>query len=99
MLARRFRDANRKRVQVAGQDTIGRVATRLLELAERYGDATHEGIEIRLAVTQADLAGWTASSRAAVTGALRTMRELGWIRTRRRQIVVLDVDALAQPAE
>lgn len=98
VLGRRFRDANRKRVQFAGQDTIGRVATRLLELAERYGDATHEGIEIRLAVTQADLGGWTASSRAAVTGALRTMRVLGWIRTQRRRIVVLDLDALAQRA-
>ena len=98
VLGRRFRDANRKRVQFAGQDTIGRVAARLLELSERYGAATHEGIEIGLAVTQADLAGWTASSRAAVTGALRAMRELGWIRTQRRRIVVLDLDALAQRA-
>jgi hypothetical protein len=33
---------------------------------ERYGDHTGEGIEIRLPVTQEDLGGWTASSRAGV---------------------------------
>lgn len=94
VLSRRFRDANRMRVQFAAQDTIGRIATRLVELSERYGDPTDDGVEIRLPVTQADLGGWTASSRAAVTGALRTMRELGWISTRRRRIVVLDLEAL-----
>jgi hypothetical protein len=29
---------------------------------------------------------------------LRTMRELGWIRTERRRITVLDLDALSQRA-
>lgn len=98
VISRRFRDANRKRVQFAGQDTLGRVATRLIELTERYGKRTDDGIEITLAVTQADLAGWTASSRAGVSAALRTMRQLGWIKTQRRRIVVLDVDALSQRA-
>jgi CRP-like cAMP-binding protein len=98
VISRRFRDANRKRVQFAAQDTIGRIATRLIELSERYGDRTDDGIEIRLAVTQADLGGWTASSRAGVTSALRTMRELGWIRTERRRIIVLDLDALSHRA-
>ena len=98
VMGRRFRDANRKRVQFVAQDTIGRIATRLIELAERYGDRTGEGIEIRLPITQEDLGGWTASSRAAVTGALRTMRELGWIKTERRRIVVLDLEALSERA-
>jgi CRP-like cAMP-binding protein len=98
MMSRRFRDANRKRVQFAAQDTIGRIATRLIELGERYGDQTDAGIEIRLPVTQADLGGWTASSRAGVTGALKTMRELGWIQTERRHIVLLDVEALSHRA-
>jgi CRP-like cAMP-binding protein len=98
VLGRRFRDANLKRIQFAALDTLGRVATRLLELAERYGDRTDDGIEIRLSITQSDLAGWTASSRAGVTAALRTMRELRWIETRRRRIVVLDIAALEQRA-
>jgi CRP/FNR family cyclic AMP-dependent transcriptional regulator len=98
VISGRLRDANRKRVQFGDLDTVGRVAARLIELGERYGDRTEAGIEIRLPVTQEDLGSWTASSRAGVAGALRTMRELGWIATDRRRITVLDLDALEQRA-
>jgi CRP-like cAMP-binding protein len=96
VIGRRFRDANRARMQFGDLDTTGRVAARLLELCERYGDRTDRGIEIRLPVTQDDLGSWTASSRAGVASALRTLRELGWITTERRRITVLDVAALTQ---
>lgn len=96
VMSGRLRDANRKRLQFGDLDTVGRVAARLLELCERYGDRTDGGTQIRLPVTQEDLGSWTASSRAGVANALRTMRELGWITTERRRITVLDLDALAQ---
>jgi CRP/FNR family cyclic AMP-dependent transcriptional regulator len=98
VISRRFRDANRARVQFGDLDTVGRVAARLIELCERYGEQTDSGVEIGLPVTQEDLGSWTASSRAGVAGALRTMRELGWIRTERRRITVLDVHALNRRA-
>ena len=94
VISRRFRDANRKRVQFGDLDTVGRIAARLIELSERYGDQTDAGIEIRLPVKQGDLGSWTASSRTGVANALKTMRELGWIRTERRRFIVLDRDAL-----
>ncbi len=96
VISRHFRDANVARQQFGDLDTVGRVAARLVELAGRYGDPTGDGIEIRLPVTQDDLGSWTASSRAAVASALRTLRELGWIRTERRRITVLDLDALTR---
>jgi CRP/FNR family transcriptional regulator, cyclic AMP receptor protein len=98
VLGRRFRDANRIRVQFGGSDTVGRLAARLLELSERFGLQVEDGIEIGVPVTQTDLGGLTASSRAGVAEALRTMRELGWIRTSRRRITVLDSDALGARA-
>jgi CRP-like cAMP-binding protein len=94
VIARRFRDANRKRVQFGELDTLGRLAARLVELCERHGTSGDDGIEIQLPITQEDLAGWTASSRAGVAEALRTMRELGWITTARRRITVLDLEQL-----
>ena len=45
-----------------------------------------------------ELAGWTGSSREAAVKALRTLRELGWIATRRGGVTVLDVDALRRRA-
>jgi CRP/FNR family cyclic AMP-dependent transcriptional regulator len=96
VISRRVRAANVARRQFADLDTIGRVAARLIELCERYGVPTDRGTEVTLPVTQEDLGGWTASSRAGVAGALRTMRELGWIETERRRITVLDLAALAR---
>ncbi|WP_354699580.1 CRP-like cAMP-activated global transcriptional regulator [Paraconexibacter sp. AEG42_29] len=96
VIGRRVREANSARAQFSDLDTLGRVAARLVELSERYGTPTAEGIEIGLPVTQEDLGSWTASSRAGVAGALRTMRDLGWIQTERRRITVVDRDALTQ---
>lgn len=97
-IGRRFRDANRTQVQFGSSDSVGRIAARLAELCERHGEVTAEGIEIRLPVTQQDLGGWTGASRAGVASALKTMRDLGWIRTERKQITVLDRDSLAARA-
>lgn len=98
VISRRFREANSARVQFGELDTPGRIAARLIELCERYGTRNDAGIEIGLPVTQDDLGSWTASSRAGVAGALRTMRELGWITTERRRITVLDLEALTRRA-
>lgn len=97
-IGRRFRDANRTQVQFGASDTVGRIAARLVELGERHGRPVGEGIEIALPITQEDLGGWTGASRAGVAAALRTMRELGWIRTERKRLTVLDADSLAARA-
>ena len=94
MLSRRFRDADRKRIEFGASDTVGRTAARLVELAERYGEPAEGGIGITLPISQEELAGWTGSSRAGMADALRTLRELGWIETDRRRITVRDIEAL-----
>jgi CRP-like cAMP-binding protein len=98
MLSRRLRDADRKRIEFGAFDTIGRVARRLVELADDYGEATDEGVRISLPLTQQDLAGWTGSSREAVSKALQTLRSRGWIATHRKGITVLDLEAVRRRA-
>jgi CRP-like cAMP-binding protein len=98
MLTRRLRDADLKRTGFAAHTTLGRVAERLLELADRFGVEAEGAVLIELRLSQEELAGWTASSLESVGRALATMRSLGWIETRRREIRVLDVDALRQAA-
>lgn len=97
-LSRRFRDANRKRVEFGASDAVGRVAARLLELAEAYGERTERGIEVDLPISQEELAGWCGCSREAVVKALHALRELGWIETARKQVTIRDEDALARRA-
>ena len=96
---RRVRDADRKRIEFGAYDTTGRVAARLVELAERFGEQTEEGLRISLPLSQDELAGWTGSSREAVTKALRTLREEGWIQTGRLHVIVHDLAALRDRAQ
>jgi CRP/FNR family transcriptional regulator, cyclic AMP receptor protein len=98
MIAPRLRDADRKRIEYLGQDSVGRVCSRLVELADRFGAPEGNGVHIELAITQEDLAGWTGSSREAVIRALRSLRELGWIETRRRGVTLLEVEQLRRRA-
>jgi CRP/FNR family transcriptional regulator, cyclic AMP receptor protein len=94
MLSRRLRDADRKRVEFTAQDSTGRVAARIVELSERFGDQVDKGLQIDLPISQEELAGWTGCSRDSVVKALHAMRGLGWIQTERRRITVLDLAAL-----
>jgi CRP/FNR family cyclic AMP-dependent transcriptional regulator len=94
VLSSRLRDADRKRVEFAVLDSVGRVAARILELCERFGEPTERGVSVDLPMSQEELGGWTGCSREAASKALQTMRALGWLETRRRSIVVLDLEAL-----
>jgi len=98
LLSGRLRDADRKRIEFGSHDTLGRVARRLMELAERFGEPVTRGVRISIPLSQQELAGWAGSSREAVAKALRTMRDRGWIETRRREITVTDLDALRRRA-
>jgi CRP-like cAMP-binding protein len=94
VLAARLREGDRQRLEYAVYDVPGRLARRLVELAERFGVPAGDGLEISLALSQGELAGWTGCSREGVSKALATLRGLGWIETRRRRIVVRDIEAL-----
>lgn len=96
LLAQRMRQANLERVQLATDDGLGRVALRLLDLAEQCGEQVAGGTRIELSMTQDELAAWIGASRGTVARALRLMRRLGWVLTSRRTITVVDLDALRE---
>jgi CRP-like cAMP-binding protein len=98
VVTRRFREATLVRSQFGGSDTIARLAARLVELADRYGTQTNDGILITLPLSQEELGAWAGASRAGLANALRTLRELGWITTHRRRIMVLDLRSLRERA-
>jgi CRP/FNR family transcriptional regulator, cyclic AMP receptor protein len=98
ILAHRFRESSVRRSQFATADTMGRLAARILDLADRYGEPSEEGIRLTSPLSQEDLAAWTGASRAGVAEALRTMRELGWVQTDRRKILVRNSGALRERA-
>jgi CRP-like cAMP-binding protein len=98
IVAQRLRDADRLRLEFAAKETMGRVASRIVELSERFGLAAEGSISIDFPLTQEELAGWTACSRDSVVKALQSMRDLGWIETSRRHITVIDLEAVRRRA-
>lgn len=86
----RLRDADRQQVEFAAYQTLGRVARRLVELADRFGEPSGAGIRIALPITQEELAGWAGASREATAKALHELRDLNLIETARREITVRD---------
>lgn len=98
VLAGRLRDADRKRLEFAALETLGRVAWRLQELSERFGEQTAEGIEVELPLSQEQLASWCGASREATVKALSTLRTLGCITTGRRSVLIRDVAGLRRHA-
>ncbi|MGN9843856.1 Crp/Fnr family transcriptional regulator [Nonomuraea sp. H19] len=98
LISGKLRDADRKRIEYGAYDTTGRVATRLLELADRYGEQTNSGLRVALPLSQDELAGWTGASREAVSKALRTLRDRGLIETGRRRVTIHDLEGLRKRA-
>ena len=90
----RMRDSDRLRVEFGARDTLGRVAMRLVELAQTSGEPNEGAIRITVPLTQDDLAGWVAASREAVARALASLRQRGLITTARREITIIDLDGL-----
>lgn len=94
ILVHRFREATLKRTQFANTDTMGRLAGRIAELADRYGAPEGDAVAVESPLTREDIAAWTGASRAGAAEALRQLRDLGWIDTDGKKLLVLDIDAL-----
>jgi CRP/FNR family cyclic AMP-dependent transcriptional regulator len=91
--------ADARRVEFATSESLARVSSRLVELAERFGSLGEDGtIEVGLPINQEELASWSASSKESTARALRTLRELRLIQTRRMRLTVLDLERLRSHA-
>jgi len=99
MLAARLREADRRRLEFAALDTLGRVAWRLLELIDRFGEPDGDATAIDMPLSQEQLASWCGASREATVKALTRLRTLGVVTTGRQRIVVGDPATLRRLAD
>ncbi|TMC11392.1 MAG: Crp/Fnr family transcriptional regulator [Chloroflexi bacterium] len=80
--------------EVAFLDIPGRVANKLLELAESKGVRDGEAVTIRVPLSQRTLAGMVGASRENVNRTLSRFKELGYITQSHGTITVLKPDEL-----
>jgi CRP/FNR family cyclic AMP-dependent transcriptional regulator len=94
----RLRQASARQLELGTIDVVGRVCNRLVELATTHGEPVSNGVLVRSAISQHELADWAGVSRDGVVRALHELRELGWVETGRRRVVVVNLAALRHRA-
>jgi len=80
-------------------DLAGRVAKRLVQLADRDGHAEGDEILLELPLTQTELAEMVGGSRQSVNHILKTFEARGFLELRGREVAILEIDALRHRAE
>ena len=81
-----------------GTSGAQRLASLLLDLAERHGSEINGAIYVVMPLSQAELASLAGTSRATVTRALSNWRGRGLIRTGQRRITILDLKGMRKVA-
>ena len=97
-LARRLRRTNEAMADLVFSDVPGRVAKALMELGEKFGTITPDGLMVTHDMTQEELAQLVGASRETVNKALADFAQRGWIRLESRQVLILDVERLGKRA-
>jgi CRP-like cAMP-binding protein len=98
VLARRLRRTNSNLTDLIFIDVSGRVAKRLLGLAQRFG--TREGGVMRLThdLTQEELAQLVGATRETVNKALADFADRGWIQLEGKSLLICDSERLTMRA-
>lgn len=81
ILTSRVRLSDQVILSLASLDVNGRVARQLLAFAERYGREIDGGIQVRIVLTQSDLADLVGASRKRVNQAMVFFKEQGIVST------------------
>ena len=97
-LARRLRRQNEAMSDLVFSDVPGRVAKALMDLGEKFGEVTPEGLLVTHDMTQEELAQLVGASRETVNKALADFAQRGWIRLESRQVLILDIERLGKRA-
>ena len=97
-LARRLRRTNESLADLVFSDVPGRVAKALLDLADRFGSSTDEGVHVPHDLTQEELAQLVGASRETVNKSLADFVSRGWIQLEGRAVTLLDLDRLSRRA-
>jgi CRP/FNR family cyclic AMP-dependent transcriptional regulator len=81
---------------LATLDVDGRVARQLLAFAEKYGHEKDGATQLRIVLTQSDIADLVGASRKRVNQAMVAFKEQGFIEDMDGRIAIKDGEGLAK---
>jgi CRP/FNR family cyclic AMP-dependent transcriptional regulator len=97
-LAQRLRRTNEALGDLVFADVPGRVAKALMDLSEKFGTPSDDGIHVTHDLTQEELAQLVGASRETVNKALADFAARGWLTLEPRGVTILDADRLGRRA-
>jgi CRP-like cAMP-binding protein len=95
-LAQRLRRTNEAVGDLVFSDVPGRVAKALIDLGERFGKQTDEGLYVHHDLTQEELAQLVGASRETVNKALADFAGRNWLKLDGRAVLITDFDRLSK---
>jgi len=95
-LAQRLRRTNEAVGDLVFSDVPGRVAKALIDLGERFGKQTDEGLFVHHDLTQEELAQLVGASRETVNKALADFAGRNWLKLDGRAVLITDVERLTK---
>jgi len=95
-LSQRLRRTNEAVGDLVFSDVPGRVAKALIDLGDRFGKTTPEGLLVNHDLTQEELAQLVGTSRETVNKALADFAGRGWLKLDGRSVLITDVERLGK---
>jgi len=95
-LAQRLRRTNEAVGDLVFSDVPGRVAKALIDLGERFGKQTDEGLLVNHDLTQEELAQLVGASRETVNKALADFVGRNWLKLDGRAVLITDLERLTK---
>lgn len=93
-LSARLRRANREVEALSFNNVLGRIAQILLDLGERYGKKTEDGIRIDMALSHKELAEMAGTAREVISRVISRFRRIGCVSFFDNKITIIDRDKL-----
>ena len=95
-LSQRLRRTNEAVGDLVFSDVPGRVAKALIDLGDRFGKTSPEGLLVNHDLTQEELAQLVGASRETVNKALADFAGRGWLKLDGRSVLITDVERLSK---
>ena len=95
-LSQRLRRTNEAVGDLVFSDVPGRVAKALIDLGDRFGKTTPDGLLVNHDLTQEELAQLVGASRETVNKALADFAGRGWLKLDGRSVLIVDLDRLSK---
>lgn len=94
VMGERQERADLQRAELAGYEVEARVARMLVDMAQRHGVPTEEGVHLGVRLSHTDLGKLVGARTDAVGNAIRRFRSEGLLLSRYRSVVIVDMESL-----